>query len=335
MKLLIFEYVIGGGLARESLPESLAAEGWLMVKALLDDLSELPEVETRLLLDARLYEQIGAASDAVDVVTVDSADDLSAVIERSMVGVDAVWPIAPETGGNFSSLVARLEQYGKAILCSSAETIALTADKYRTVQRLAAHGIETVPTELLERVDFSKTGRRVIKPIDGAGCERTYIVDDWPESMHRWHPLQDYIVQPFIQGSPKSLSCLFRNGEAWLLSVNRQRIEISDQRFQLIACEVNVVEDRRILLDLVARVAQALPELWGYAGIDFIDSEQGIAILEINPRLTTSYVGIRQALGINVAGLVLALSKSDPVFASADNRSVLVPIKGGGIGTNS
>jgi len=41
-------------------------------------------------------------------------------------------------------------------------------------------------------------------------------------------------------------------------------------------------------------------------GIDLVRTEQGLVMLEINPRLTTSYAGLRRALGVNPAGLVLA-----------------------------
>jgi predicted ATP-grasp superfamily ATP-dependent carboligase len=50
--------------------------------------------------------------------------------------------------------------------------------------------------------------------------------------------------------------------------------------------------------------------LWGYAGIDFIDTDAGPLALEVNPRLTTSYAGLRRAMGINPALLVLELPDS-------------------------
>jgi len=54
-------------------------------------------------------------------------------------------------------------------------------------------------------------------------------------------------------------------------------------------------------------VAQAIPGLWGYVGIDLVDTADGPQVIEINPRLTTSYCGLASALGINPAARVLAL----------------------------
>jgi predicted ATP-grasp superfamily ATP-dependent carboligase len=53
-----------------------------------------------------------------------------------------------------------------------------------------------------------------------------------------------------------------------------------------------------------------MPELWGYAGVDVMRCEQELRVLEVNPRLTTSYAGLRRSLGINPAALVLDLWRS-------------------------
>ena len=65
------------------------------------------------------------------------------------------------------------------------------------------------------------------------------------------------------------------------------------------------------LAPVAARIAKAFPGLWGYVGIDLIDSPAGPLVLEINPRLTTSYVGLAAAIGGNPAGMVLAMLAAD------------------------
>jgi predicted ATP-grasp superfamily ATP-dependent carboligase len=50
-----------------------------------------------------------------------------------------------------------------------------------------------------------------------------------------------------------------------------------------------------------------MPDLWGYVGIDLIDGATGPLVLEVNPRLTTSYVGLARAIRMNPAALVLGL----------------------------
>jgi predicted ATP-grasp superfamily ATP-dependent carboligase len=51
-----------------------------------------------------------------------------------------------------------------------------------------------------------------------------------------------------------------------------------------------------------------VPGLWGYCGVDFIETPEGPVVVEINPRLTMSYVGLRDATGINPAELVLGMA---------------------------
>ena len=57
-------------------------------------------------------------------------------------------------------------------------------------------------------------------------------------------------------------------------------------------------------------VCRAIPGLWGYVGVDLIMTEEGPVVLEVNPRLTTSYVGLSQSIGINLASLMLQLAEN-------------------------
>ena len=101
---------------------------------------------------------------------------------------------------------------------------------------------------------------------------------------------------------------LCRNGEAQLLSCNLQNIDIQDDRFHLGGCVVNGLDDARgQYARLAGKIAAALPDLWGYVGVDFIETTDGPQVLEINPRLTTSYAVLHAALGVNPAAMVLDL----------------------------
>ena len=63
---------------------------------------------------------------------------------------------------------------------------------------------------------------------------------------------------------------------------------------------------RETLQSVADIIAHALPGLWGFVGVDLILDPQP-RVLEINPRLTTSYVGLREAYGINPATWLLTL----------------------------
>jgi predicted ATP-grasp superfamily ATP-dependent carboligase len=54
------------------------------------------------------------------------------------------------------------------------------------------------------------------------------------------------------------------------------------------------------------RACASIPGLRGYVGVDLVLTESDAVVIEVNPRLTTSYLGVRAALEENVAALVLA-----------------------------
>ena len=322
MKILVFEYVTAAGLA-EAPSGSLLAEGEVMLAALLADLSAIPGVEVLALRDRRLPLP-GSTKSGIEWVWVEPPRDGLACLAATLPRVDAVWPIAPETGGILESICRTVEQAGKALFTTPAAGVRLAASKHATIQRLQAHGVPVVPTERLESgnaalLPFSPPC--VIKPDDGVGCEGAWIVRsraEWDENHEQFAAGTNWIAQPLIAGESLSLSALFSRGHAVLWTINRQHIVEEGHGFRLAGCGVNAMDDSdRNFAELARRVATAVPELWGYAGIDLIRNEAGLHILEINPRLTSSYAGLRSALGGNPAANVLELWRSGRL---PDNR---------------
>jgi hypothetical protein len=65
--------------------------------------------------------------------------------------------------------------------------------------------------------------------------------------------------------------------------------------------------------ELANRAVAALPPVVGYVGVDLVlgaepDGREDAAI-EINPRLTTSYVGLRAAAQANLAGAMWTIAQ--------------------------
>jgi predicted ATP-grasp superfamily ATP-dependent carboligase len=136
-----------------------------------------------------------------------------------------------------------------------------------------------------------------------------------------------YVIQPHIQGKKTSLSCLFKQGSAWLLCVNLQQFNIVNQQYHLSKIIVNHPSDLSVYQDLVDNIAHVLPELWGYVGIDLIETPEHRLVLEINPRLTTSFAGINAALGINVAENILQLLKGKPTIKAVCDRPITIKVE--------
>ncbi len=298
-----------------------------MLRALLGGLNAVPGVDITVMLDVRLVHELAPTDGKIALIG--PQDDCFECFKQLAETVDAIWPIAPEFHAILFTLCRAVEQLGKILLAPGAEAVRLAADKYETFRCLARRHIPVVATWLLDEcVAFSKES--IVKPIDGAGCNDSYLVRDGGEFERIAARLQGngkYIIQPHLCGEKTSLSCLFKQNKGWLLSVNLQLFERVNEQYQLAAIQVNHRRDLTPYQELVAGIAEAVPGLWGYAGIDLIETPEQTLVLEINPRLTSSFAGLNAALGINPAALVLQLLDGDPVIRRTANRTVTVHIK--------
>ena len=303
MKIFVYEHVTGGGMAGAALPPGLLLEADLMVRTLIGDLSTCPGVELLTSRDARL-----APLQEIETILVEREDDPFAHVLRGIEASDAVWPTAPETDGVLQELAAAVLQRGKMLLGSRPEAVRLAGSKLATSRALLAAGIPAVATSALPDNIPATPRRWITKPDDGAGAEGVRLERDWRHARDRLAGTAGLVAQPWLEGDPLSLSLLCAEGKSVLLSCNRQLVHLADDRITLAGIDVNTVaDDRGELASLGSRVAAAIPGLWGYVGIDLVMTPLGPIVLEINPRLTTSYCGLGRALGVSVAAQVLGL----------------------------
>lgn len=319
MRVFVFEYVTGGGFAddREMLA-GLVTEGDMMLTAVVRDLLEVPGVEVVVCRDARLeLPQL-----PVEVHWVEG--DWRSVWRTCLGSADRVLPIAPETDGVLEALCQEAVAAGKLLLNSRTEAVALAASKQRTLDRLAAHDIAVVPSWRADQLPPLPDVALVAKPDRGVGSQDTHVLvgeHALHEFLDRRGDRSDWVVQIYLEGRVASLSLLAGDHCVCLLGRNLMRVVQMDDRFLILGLDVNGLyfrQDR--LLELAQAVCSAIPGLWGYVGIDLIMTEQGPVVLEVNPRLTTSYVGLSRSLGRNVAALLLRLAdESSRLTAEALN----------------
>ena len=281
-----------------------------MLTALARDLLDLGGLELSMTRDSRL----GSFPLPLHIESIGSMEEPWQRWRLIMDGVDVGWPIAPETQGILEQLSRIILEGQKILIGSRPETVAIAASKLATTEYLAAQGvpvIETAPARgSISRSDLGW----VVKPDDGAGCEDSYYFQEF-DALNRWlenRPQGNYMVQPYLQGVPASLSLLCCEGAARVLACNEQLIEMDGNKLHCAGVTVNALRAYRHSLEpLASRIAEILPGLWGYVGIDIVLTPHGPVVLEINPRLTTSYVGLRASLGCNPAGLILGLLQDD------------------------
>jgi predicted ATP-grasp superfamily ATP-dependent carboligase len=311
MKVFAFDYASGGGgggAAGAALPDSLKHQGRIMLGALLADLVKLPEIELITISDPSLF---GSRFDAC------------------LQAADAVWPLAPEAGGLLERLSQQVLSCNRILLGSKPAALRVAASKLRTARALARAGVAVAATYTPEQDLPEGRGAWVVKPDDGAGCLNTRIFPG-AEAALAWIAASGeagYVLQPFIQGKLGSLSLLCCDGDAQVLSCNEQRIAVRDNEFHFLGTTVNSLnDDAGRYAQLAQSVAAAIPGLWGHVGVDFIVAEQGVVVLEVNPRMTTSYCGLHASIGCNPAALVLDLLAGPGATPRARARPVAISV---------
>ncbi len=325
--IFVHEHITGGGLIGEVLPGSLAAEGRMMRDALVRDLASLPGVAVSILHDRRIEPPAGA----MHAQGVGERSEWRPAFDALVETADAVWIVAPETGGVLEQLSQSVLSAERRLIGSTPAAIRIAASKRESHRCLAGADIASVPTYRPDEPRPHAMGHCVAKPDDGCGSEHTRVFPDGAAA-ERWIASRPdgarFVLQPYVPGEAWSLSALGRDGQGRLLCVNRQRMELRDGVFVFRGVEVNAIDDRDgVFAELVSSVVRAMPGLEGYFGIDVIVSDTGPVVVDINPRLTTSWAGLAAALGVNPAGLVLDLLLHDRFVAPASGvRPVVVEI---------
>ncbi len=322
MKILIYEHLTAGG-DLKGLSPSLLNEGNVMIKALIRDLSEIRNLELQVLRHVALppLQEDQGGIQWLPVKGSHPFEDLKEAIQHA----DAVWPIAPESHGILEKICQMVAQQGKRLIASPALWIQRSAGKYAAFSRLSMNGIACVESHPLKGPSPTPPLPMpfVIKPEDGAGCEGIHLIQTlkhWELLCSSWCLGQEKVAQPLIFGRFLSLSAIFAAGQGVLISCNLQEIDQVGNGFRLKGLRVNARADTDgRCAALIQGIAATFPGLWGYIGIDLVENQEGLFVLEINPRLTTAYVGLHQALGYNPALWIMDLLETGHLPAAPTN----------------
>lgn len=310
-RVFLFEYLSAGAADRsDGAAAALRAEGLAMRDALRADLAAVPGVELGVATDR--LEPPFAADDRAPTRPVRPFVGEAPIdfVARQAKLHDLVWVVAPETGGLLAAL-NEVVSPPRWLGCTGA-AIRLASSKQATLARLQAHRIATP----LDFVDDTTVRHWVVKPDDGAGSLHTRRHRDREaariDGQQRAQRGEAACLEPWVDGDAMSLSLLVHRDRVELLAVNRQRLAIdAEGSVSLIEVEIAVADidaARHATLDRTAHaVCAALPGLAGWVGIDLVwHAARGPVVIEVNPRVTSAYVGMSAALRRNLAAEILA-----------------------------
>jgi predicted ATP-grasp superfamily ATP-dependent carboligase len=291
MRVFVYEYTCA--LGADAVAESLRAEGRAMLTAVLEDFRRVAGVEAVTL-------PAGAGREAFR--------DLARSAGRTLV-------IAPEFDGLLAERCRWVEEAGGRLLGPSSEAVRLTADKLLTACRLQSAG---VPTPDCAPFPDPTAFPAVLKPRDGAGSQATFLVRNQQDLTFRaeqalgedWRG--ELIVQTFAPGVAASVAFLLGPGRCVPLLPACQHLS-HDGRFRYLGGQVPLPAGlRERAVSVARRAVEAVPGLTGYVGVDVVlgPTDQ---VIEINPRLTTSYVGLRALAATNLAEAMLRVADGEDV----------------------
>lgn len=291
LRILVHEWVTGGGLAGLPLPKVWARDGRAMRQAVVDDFLALG-AEAVVTLDPRCASETGPW----EAVPVPIGRE-EPTLRRLAPGCDYTLVIAPETAGTLTSLTELVESVGGRLLGSSSAAVALTADKHRLGAFLQKRGVSTPPVAWYDRPDPGVAPFEfpvVVKPVDGAGSLDTFLLTGPGQRPTPSSWAGDLVVQPYCHGTAMSASYLVgTDGRADLLAVGWQHVELIEGR--LVYRGGRLPGPRHLGLGAPLEAVESVSGLRGFVGVDFIQTDEGETIvIEINPRLTTSYVGLKR-----------------------------------------
>jgi hypothetical protein len=249
-------------------------------------------------------------------VAVTWADDEPAAFRAAAAAADYALVIAPEFDGILEARCRWAVDAGAALLGPSPAAVALTADKLALARHLELAGVPTPETIPAERALPDFPPPYVLKLRHGAGSQEMMVFTGSPRAADiilAAAEIGEMILQPLIVGLPASVSFLIGPRRTHVLPPAEQFVSVAGN-FHYLGGQAPLPSP---LAERAVRVARraidAVDGLSGYVGVDVVLGDTGDRVIEINPRLTTSYVGLRALAADNLMGVLLRLARGESV----------------------
>jgi predicted ATP-grasp superfamily ATP-dependent carboligase len=289
IRVFVFEFTCAASAASRDAAGATAlnAEGEAMLSAVLADFKQVPNVEA-FSIESGTYSQSSFRAAARQA-------DWSLVI-------------APEFNDNLFDHCRMVLEEGGRLLGPSLAGIKLCADKLALANHWIAHKVPTPPTFAIDELSTPPGPSWVVKPRFGAGSQETRVNG----SLIPVGGFGPMIVQSYVRGRAASAAILCGPRAQLALPPVEQSIS-TDGNLQYLGGRLPLTENEALRVEKIARQAIAgIPDLIGYVGVDVVLGDDGIDYaIEINPRLTTSYIGLRALAESNLAEAMLRIAEGN------------------------
>jgi predicted ATP-grasp superfamily ATP-dependent carboligase len=322
LKLLVYEHISGGGFGEDQIPKNVLCEGFGMLRTLIEDFRAAGHNITAIL--DRSISELKPPLKADSILSVSSPQEAREKFREILSQVDAVYIIAPETDDLLRSLVKFVEQADVTSLNCPAKAIEKVSNKIVLSKSLKRNGIPAPETLTFNTQDSAEEIGKIIrdrinfpvifKPSNGVSCCGLSVVRNKKQVSAALHKIKnatsnkEFLVEELINGTATSVSLFSIDGKSVPASLNRQEVAIETPKAASKYIGGSVPFDDLLqneAFDKAKRIVKLFPDLCGYIGIDFVLAEGEAVAIEVNPRLTTSYIGLRRVIDFNPAQAII------------------------------
>ena len=237
---------------------------------------------------------------------------------------DAVYVIAPETDQTLRRMVEFSEGISKISLNCKSGAIEKASNKAALYEMLEDRGfpipqtltrnIDEPAEELSQAIKNELSYPVLFKPVDGTSCSGISIVANKNSleaalsKIKRVSTNKHFIIQEYVKGFSTSASVLSNGKKARAISINYQSINLAepycDSKYNGGYVPFNHPLRGNAAV-LAEKVVESIPGLRGYVGVDLVLTNDDVFVVDVNPRLTTSYVGLHRVAGFNIAAALI------------------------------
>jgi predicted ATP-grasp superfamily ATP-dependent carboligase len=289
-----------------------------MLRGLTEDFKAAGH-EISVLIDSRIA-AMNPPITADHMVEITSPAMTSVALSLAAESADAAYAIAPEADDNLRSIVEHIEDSGAISMNSKTAAIGQASDKTTLATRARRLGLESPKTlhfpfdepaeqiakEIKEHLGYPA----VVKPSASAGCSGLSIVNSESQVAAAAKKIAvesvngALIAQELIKGIPTSVSLISTSTDALPVSLNLQDITLATPEAESAYNGGQVPLEhpsKTEAFEAAKCIVESFNGLRGYTGVDMVIAGDKTYVVEVNPRLTTSYIGLRKVATFNVA----------------------------------
>jgi predicted ATP-grasp superfamily ATP-dependent carboligase len=314
MRTLIYEYASGGGL--KPVPSSVLCEGFGMLRTLVSDLTSAGHQVTVLLNED--ISKLNPPINADFVVPLYSPEEPNKFLAALAAINNSVYIVAPETKQTLYSLVKTIEETGKTSFNNTSKSIGQASNKVALNDFLKTRGFPALQTLILKTTDRLEENTKaisklnfpvILKPIDDVSCGGICLIKNRSQietAIKKTHA-DVFLAQEYIKGIDASVSLICTGKDALPISLNQQDVLLAtpeaDSKY-----DGGLVPFDHPQKEAAFRIAREIAVFFGfcgYVGVDFVLTDDEVFAVDVNPRLTTSYVGLSEVANFNVAQAIV------------------------------